>query len=59
MIDREGPKKRARDRKSFGGAETWRKAKKARNAARGPQFWVGGPSVKEGGHWERVTIVVS
>jgi hypothetical protein len=52
MIDREGPKKRARDRKSYGSAETWRKQKKARNAARGVQVWVGGKII-EGGHWER------
>jgi hypothetical protein len=53
MIDREGPKKRANDRKSYGSAEAWRKQKKARNAARGTQVWVGGKII-EGGHWTRM-----
>lgn len=40
-------------RKSQGGAEMWRKQKRARNEARPKQRWVGGESVVEGGHWTR------
>jgi hypothetical protein len=53
---RDGPKKRSYDRKSEGGAEAWRKQKKAKNADRFKQTWVGG-KVVEGGHWERIVVI--
>ncbi len=40
-------------RKSLGGAEFFRKQKRARNETRPKQRWVGGESIAEGGHWER------
>jgi hypothetical protein len=46
--------KRHHERKSEGSAEVWRKQKKARNAQRGKQVWVGGKII-EGGHWERIS----
>ena len=45
--------KRARDRKNPRSREIHDQERKARNAARGKQRWIGGETVKEGGHWER------
>jgi len=45
-----------RDRKSMGAAEFFRKQRKKQNEARPKQRWVGGESVKQGGHWERTTV---
>lgn len=45
--------KRARDRKNPRSAEIHAAKRKAENAARPKQRWIGGESVKEGGHWER------
>jgi hypothetical protein len=42
-----------RARRNMGSAEFYRKQRKDRNAARGKQAWVGGETIKEGGHWER------
>jgi hypothetical protein len=42
-----------RARRNMGSAEFYRKQRKERNAARGKQVWVGGETIKEGGHWER------
>ena len=42
------------DRKApMGRVEQFKKERAKRNAARPKQRWVGGESVKEGGHWER------
>ena len=42
-----------RARRNMGSAEFFRKQRKETNATRGKQTWVGGETVKEGGHWER------
>ena len=42
-----------RSKKSMGAAEVFRKKRREQNATRPKQRWVGGESVKEGGHWER------
>ena len=42
-----------RARRNMGSAEFYRKQRKERNAARDKQSWVGGDTIKEGGHWER------
>lgn len=42
-------------KKSPGSKEMFDKQRKQRNQARPKQRWVGGESVKEGGHWERTT----
>jgi hypothetical protein len=42
-----------RSRKSMGAAEVFKKKRKERNQARPKQYWVGGESVEQGGHWER------
>ncbi len=45
--------KRARDRKNPRSRDLHNEVRKTRNAARPKQRWVGGETVKEGGHWER------
>ena len=37
-------------------ADLYQKQREAKNATRGKQIWVGGESIKEGGHWERITV---
>jgi len=44
-----------RNRKSPGSKEFFDKQRFERNSARPKQKWVGGESVKQGGHWERTT----
>lgn len=46
-------KKPHRDRKSPGSREHFQKLRRARNASRPKQRWIGGESVTEGGCWTR------
>ena len=49
--------KNQNDRKNPGSADFFKKQRKEQNAARPKQRWIGGESVKGGGHWERITVV--
>jgi hypothetical protein len=45
-------KKRAKDRKNPGMRDKYQAERKAKNALRLKQCWVGGESIAKGGHWE-------
>lgn len=50
----EKKKKRPRDRKNPGMANKYKAERKAKNASRPKQNWVGAIDVDNGGHWERL-----
>ena len=52
---RTGKSKDHRHRKNPRSAELHAEERKKRNALRPRQCWVGGETIKEGGHWERTT----
>jgi hypothetical protein len=46
-----------RTRKNASAAEQFKAARHATNAAKGKQIWVG-KSIKEGGHWLRISMEI-